>query len=142
MLYLDTAVILSLFVGEPMSAEVGDWVASRRQPLACSDWGLSECASALGIRLRRGELNADSAASAYRAIATFANESCELISCASHHQAEAQRLLTRFDLPLRAGDALHLAMAQHMRTTLVTCDKQLLAVAKTIGVKARNPLAH
>ena len=142
MLYLDTAIILSLFVGEPMSEEVGDWVASRRQPLACSDWGLTECASALGIRLRRGDLDADSAAGAYRAIATFVNESCEVISCAGHHQSEAQRLLTRFDLPLRAGDALHLAIAQHAQATLVTCDKQLVTVAKATGVKVRNPLAQ
>jgi len=140
MLYLDTAIVLTLFVREPMSESVGKWVASRRQPLAFSDWGLTECASALGIRLRRGELDADSAIRAYRAVATFANESCELIACAGHHQAEAQRLLTRFDLPLRAGDALHLAMSQHAQATLVTFDKQFVAAAKAIGAKIRDPL--
>jgi predicted nucleic acid-binding protein len=141
MLYLDTSVVLALFVREPMSESIGKWLASRRQPLVFSDWGLTECASALGIRLRRGELDADSAGRAYRAIAAFANESCELIACASHHQTEAQRLLTRFDLPLRSGDALHLAISQHVQAALVTCDKQLMAAAKTIGAKARDPLA-
>lgn len=140
MLYLDTAVVLTLFVREPMSESVGKWIASRRQPLAFSDWGLTECASALGIRLRRGELDTDSATRALRAITTFANESCDLIVCAGHHQTEAQRLLARFDLPLRAGDALHLAISQHAQATLVTCDKQLVAAAKTIGAKVRDPL--
>ena len=142
MLYLDTAVVLTLFVREPMSESVGKWIASRRQPLAFSDWGLTECASALGIRLRRGELDADSAGRAFRAMTTFANESCELIACAGHHQKEAQGLLARFDLPLRAGDAVHLAISQHVQATLVTCDKQLMASAKAIGAKVRDPLGH
>lgn len=141
MLYLDTAVVLTLFVREPLSESVGSWLASRRQPLAFSDWGLTECAAALGIRIRRGELDADSAARAYRAITTFANESCELIACAGHHQTEAQKLLARFDLPLRSGDALHLAVSQHAQATLVTFDKQLIAAAKTVGAKVRDLLA-
>ncbi len=142
MLYLDTAVVLTLFVREPMSESVGKWIASRRQPLAFSDWGLTECASALGIRLRRGELNADSATRAYQAVTTFANESCELIACAGHHQKKAQRLLARFDLPLRSGDALHLAISQQVQATLISCDKQLVAAAKAIGAKVRDPLAR
>lgn len=141
MLYLDTAVVLTLFVREPMSESVGKWIASRRQPLAFSDWGLTECASALGLRLRRGELGAESATRAFQAIASFATESCELIACAGHHQKEAQGLLTRVDLPLRAGDALHLAISQHVQATLVTGDKQLMAAAKAIGAKVRDPRA-
>ncbi len=141
MLYLDTSVVLSLFVREPMSESIGKWIASRRQPLAFSDWGLTECASALGIRLRRGELGTDAASRAFHAIVAFANESCELIACAGHHQKEAQVLLTRFNLPLRSGDALHLAISQHVQATLVTCDKQLMAAARTIGAKTRDPLA-
>ena len=141
MLYLDTAVVLTLFVREPMSESIGKWIASRRRPLAFSDWGLTECASALGIRLRRGELDTDSAARAFRAVTTFANESCEVIACGGHHQKEAQRLLARFDLSLRSGDALHLAISHHAQATLVTCDKQLVAAAKAIGAKVRDPLA-
>jgi predicted nucleic acid-binding protein len=141
MLYLDTAIVMTLFVREPISESVGKWLASRRQALAFSDWGLTECASALGIRLRRGELDKDSATRAFRAMTAFANESCDLIACAGHHQKEAQALLARFDLNLRAGDALHLAISQHAQATLVTCDKQLMASAKAIGAKARDPLA-
>lgn len=141
MLYLDTAIVLTLFVREPMSESIGKWIASRRQSLACSDWGLTECASALGIRMRRGELDADAAARACRAVMNFANESCELIACTSYHQREAQKLLARFVLSLRAGDALHLAISQHAQATLVTCDKQLVAAARAIGAKVRNPLA-
>ena len=140
MLYLDTAVVLTLFIREPMSESIGKWIASRRQPLAFSDWGLTECASALGIRLRRDELDTDTAARAFRVITTFANESCEVIACGGHHQKEAQKLLTRFDLSLRSGDALHLAISHHANATLVTYDKQLVVAARAVRAQVRDAI--
>ena len=142
MLYLDTAVVLTLFVGERTSAAVESWLARRPQPLAFSDWGLTECASALGIKCRRRELDAETAARAFAAIAAFARQSCERIVCAAQHQAEAQAMLGRFDLNLRAGDALHLAMCGHAGATLVAYDTLLLAAASTLGIKALNPLGR
>lgn len=140
MLYLDTAVVLTLFVEETTSRSVEDWLAARRQPLAFSDWGLTECASALALKLRRGEMDVELAKRCFAAITAFVHESCEFIACAPHHQIEAQRLLSRFDLPLSAGDALHLAISQHAEATLVTYDKLLAASAKTLGAKVRDPL--
>lgn len=143
MLYLDTAVVLTLFVNETTSSAVEHWLAARRQPLAFSDWGLTECASALALKTRRREIDTAQAKRCFEAIAGFANETCELIACAAHHQTEAQRLLSRFDLTLRAGDALHLAISQHAGATLVSYDKLLTESAKSVGAKVRNPLeAH
>ena len=51
-------------------------------------------------------------------------------------------MLSRFDLPLRAGDALHLAISQHADATLVTYDRLLAVSAKVLGAKVRNPLAR
>lgn len=140
MLYLDAAVVLTLFLNETTSRAVETWLARRRRPLAVSDWALTECASALGIKCRRRELPAGAAASAFAAMEGFARESCELIACAPHHQAGAQELLARFELPLRAGDALHLAMARHAGATLVTYDALLLASAKSLDIKVADPL--
>lgn len=141
MLYLDTAIVLTLFVEETTSRSVEDWLAARRQPLAFSDWGLTECASALALKRRRDELDGELAKRCFAAISAFVHESCELIACAPHHQTEAQRLLSRYDLPLRAGDALHLAISLHAGATLVTYDKLLATSAKTLGAKVRDPLA-
>ncbi|EXI73652.1 MAG TPA: type II toxin-antitoxin system VapC family toxin [Candidatus Accumulibacter phosphatis] len=142
MVYLDTAVVLTLFVGERTSGAVESWLAQRPEPFAFSDWGLTECASALGIKCRRGELDAETAARAFETIAAFARQSCERIVCAAQHQAEAQAMLGRFDLNLRAGDALHLAMCRHAGATLLTYDTLLLAAARALGVKALNPLGR
>ncbi|HEY6897782.1 MAG TPA: type II toxin-antitoxin system VapC family toxin [Rhodocyclaceae bacterium] len=140
MLYLDTSVVLTLFVAESTSAPVEEWLSKRRQPLAFSDWGLTECASALGIKQRRGEISLDQTQRLWQAVQSFANEVCELISCGPQHQSEAQRWLGRFDLSLRAGDALHLAIARQAQATLVSYDKPLLLAAQACGGKFRNPL--
>lgn len=140
MLYLDTAVVLTLFVSESTSEAVEACLVKRRQPLAFSDWGLTECASALGIKHRRGELSADAAARAFAAIAAFVRESCEWIACEPRHQATAQEWLGRYDLNLRAGDALHLAMSRQAGATLATYDSLLLAGATALGIRTLNPL--
>ncbi|TLD44626.1 MAG: hypothetical protein FAZ92_03108 [Accumulibacter sp.] len=49
MLYLDTAVVLTLFVGERTSGAVESWLAQRPQLLAY-DTLLLAAASALGIK--------------------------------------------------------------------------------------------
>lgn len=140
MLYLDTAVLLTLFVEERTSSAVETWLSRQRQPLAFSDWGLTECASALGLKCRRGELTPKAAASALEEMSRFVGECCEPIACAHHHQMSARELLGRFDLPLRAGDALHLAISRHSRATLVTYDQLLLTSAKQLRIKALDPL--
>ena len=40
----------------------------------------------------------------------------------------------RFDLALRAPDALHLAVARRLDATLVTLDRRLTAAARELGI--------
>lgn len=140
MLYLDTAVVLTLFSAEQTSRRVETWLAGRRQTLAFSDWGLTEAASALGIRHRRGELDKDGALQTFEAVSAFASRSCDLLVCDAAHQREAQDMLSGFELPLRAGDALHLAISRRAGATLVTYDTQLVAAARALAIKVRDPL--
>jgi predicted nucleic acid-binding protein len=54
MLYLDTSVLVPLFVAEPDSAAERDWFDDQlAQTLAISDWSITEFASAMGIKVRR-----------------------------------------------------------------------------------------
>jgi len=54
----------------------------------------------------------------------------------------AAALLMDGPWPLRAGDALHLAISRHAGATLVTYDKLLTASARALGAKVRDPLAR
>jgi hypothetical protein len=45
----------------------------------------------------------------------------------------------RFDLRLRAPDALHLAIARRLDVPLVTLDRRLAAAARELGIAVEEP---
>ena len=53
----------------------------------------------------------------------------------NHHYRQAYTYLARFDLPLKAPDALHLATASLERLPLVTADRQLARNAESLGLE-------
>jgi predicted nucleic acid-binding protein len=48
----------------------------------------------------------------------------------------------RFNLGLRAPDALHLAMARRLDATFVTLDRRLATAARELGVAVEHPHRH
>jgi uncharacterized protein len=48
--------------------------------------------------------------------------------------AQADLFVRRLDLPLLAPDAIHIAIAQRLRATLVTFDRQMATAARTLGL--------
>jgi predicted nucleic acid-binding protein len=60
------------------------------------------------------------------------------------HAADARlayAYVRRFDLRLRAPDALHLAIARRLDAALVTLDRRMAAAAKEFGVAVEVPTA-
>jgi len=53
------------------------------------------------------------------------------------HYKVASQWLRRFDLPLRAPDALHLAVASQGGIPIVTLDRQMARAAEALGVEVR-----
>jgi hypothetical protein len=47
----------------------------------------------------------------------------------------------RFDLGLRAPDALHLATARRLDATLITLDRRLATAAQEMGIPVKVPRA-
>ncbi len=59
---------------------------------------------------------------------------------ADAHLERASDLMLRFDLGLKAGDALHVAIAQNAgATSFVTLDKRLAAAAVQLGLAVEQP---
>jgi len=55
--YLDTSLLVPFYVQETRTGEAQNWLAGLgSSPLAVSPWGITEFASALGLKSRRGEL--------------------------------------------------------------------------------------
>lgn len=135
-LYCDTSALLKLFLSEPGSAALTR-LAEGRTDLVVSDLAVTEAASALARRVRQGGIVAEDAQRAQRTI-------IESLETAPYQRVELTRdvhrraehfLLTLSGTPLRAADALHLALAFSARAaSMASFDARLSAAARTIGL--------
>lgn len=139
--YLDTSVLVPLFVPEPESEAVRAWFAAQgSRALAISDWTLTEFASAMGIKVRDKGLKASQATRACSLMDELAQQSFKIFTPTRVDFRRAANLLRQHRLGLRAGDALHLAIAQNQCVDcLYTMDQRLVKAARKLRFKAIAP---
>lgn len=112
MLYLDTSVLVPLFVPESESAAARAWFeAHAAETMAISDWTMTEFASAMGIKVRDKGLKPDQARKACALMDKLAADSLKVFTPTRSDYGKAAEHLGHHALGLRAGDALHLAIA-------------------------------
>ena len=133
-IYLDASVLIALLAEEPTSGAVRRFLRAHREDRLVSDFAAAEVASTISRLLRMRLLTEEEGSirladfDAWRAAAT---------SAADVHAADARLAyiyVRRFDLGLRAPDALHLAIARRLDATLVTLDRRLAIAANQLGV--------
>lgn len=138
--YLDTSFIVAALVPEEVSSpQARDWL--RRgggTALAISNWVVTEVSSALSIKVRTGELTVEQRADVLTEWQRMRDGSLSILQVEESAFGIAARFAARHDLGLRAGDALHLAIASAAGCTLVTLDKSMAKAAPELGV----PLAQ
>ena len=133
-LYLDTSVIVSLITGEASAVRIRQWLRSRgNQELWISHWVTSEVSSALSLKLRTGQITQADRSAALRAYGIMVAESLVTLDVPSAAFSNAARLADHHLLGLRAGDALHLAIALQHGAELVTLDQRLSRAAPSLG---------
>ena len=135
MIYLDTSVVVALLTPEERSAHALDWFAQSREPLISSDWLITETHNALGIKQRHHGLSVEARQAAGEQFERLLQGGVELRSIDRDRFRQAAELLQDPGLGLRAGDALHLAVALHSRCTrLASFDGRMQQAAKTLGI--------
>ena len=134
--YLDTSALAKLYVQEAESDDLDSALIGRRD-LLISELTLTELTSAIARRVREGEIEASIARRIYQQLFrdVRAGEYRLLdLTSATHREAERLLLTIGRHAPIRAGDSLHLAVAALADArTLVTYDRQMHAVASTLG---------
>lgn len=135
MIYLDTSVLVAYYVPEPLSA------LAQQRLLAAStvfvnELVQTEMVSALSLRLRIGDL---SLAAVQQVTTLFASHLAQGLYVPLHLSSavyrQAQAYITRYDLPLKTPDALHLAAAALEQAQLLTADRQLAHNAQVLGIE-------
>lgn len=135
-MYFDASALVKLYLPEPGSDELNEVVAGRSD-LLVSDLAATEIASSLSRRRRDGVLNAEAIVRLHRALLAHVDAGfyrrVELIP-AIHREAE-RLLFSLAAVPLRAADALHLALAISAEAaTLLTYDRRLAEAALAVGL--------
>lgn len=137
MLYLDTSLFVSALTREPRTPEMQAWLAAQPPDrLAISDWVLTEFSGALSLKMRTGMLSAVHRADSLAVFAQLAQETFSVLPVSRLDFRTAARFADQHTTGLRAGDALHLALAANHGAHLVSLDKILVQAAEAVGVSA------
>lgn len=128
--------MLKLYLPEPGSDEFNRAVEGRVD-LMVSDLAVTEVVSALARRLHQGALTRDAARRVQRAIVGRLDDGAfrRVELTRDVHRRAEHFLLTLGETPLRAADALHLALATSGRAaSMASFDARLGAAARAIGL--------
>ena len=133
-LYLDASVLVPLLVEEETSAAVQARFYGTSDDLIVSDFAIAEVSAVISRYVRTGYQTQQDGRTlldwfdSWRATGTkpFAT----MIGDVDH----ATSLVRRFELMVRAPDAVHLVLARRSGAALVTFDSQLRRAASTIGL--------
>lgn len=138
MQYVDTSVLVAYLTPEIYSAQaIRAFCDIKRHPLAMSLWTETEFFSALGIKCRTKQLTEAQAQAVKEKYASLKTQFI-LLSVTDKDYETATQLLKQWQTGLRAGDALHLAVASNHNSLLLSLDERLVKASKELGIAAEG----
>ena len=132
--YVDTSVLVSIVTPDDLSEAAVTWVDGRKPgTLHISEWVTVEMAAALTRKVRTGRLTGPERHMAFERYTELSRRSLLDLPLSGKHLRAARELVVDATAGIRAGDALHLAIASANDLQLVTADKQFFSGATRLG---------
>lgn len=100
-----------------------------------ADFAKAEFASGVARQVRMRVTTAADAHGAFAALDVWLPKFARQVEIRADDVALAEAFLRRLDLPLRAPDAIHIAVARRLSAALATFDEKMAACARTLGVE-------
>ncbi|HEY1559328.1 MAG TPA: type II toxin-antitoxin system VapC family toxin [Caulobacteraceae bacterium] len=133
-LYLDASVIVTTVVREPASRAVIQFLEGLSDRPIVSELAAVETASAVSRLVRMDRVSGAAAAARLAEFDAWRAGFTVGLDIQPADVALAGAMVRRFELGLRAPDALHAAACQSGGHTLVTLDRRLAWAAESLGV--------
>lgn len=137
MRYVDTSLLVAALLNEKSTAMAQRWLGA--QPageLAISDWVVTEFSAALSMKLRTGELEPPQRNEVLAFFTRLTEASFHVLPVSPPVFQTAARFADQYASGLRAGGALHLAIASHHGAGLHTLDRRLVEMGQGLGIHA------
>jgi uncharacterized protein len=135
MFYLDTSFLVAAFSTEARTNDVRRWFDNTPpEDIFVSSWVETEFSSAISLKVRTQQIKLEERAVILSNWRIFIAETAAVIVVQIKDFETAALFAGQHQLALRAGDALHIAVAQSAGCTLVTLDKRMAEAAIELGV--------
>ena len=131
--YLDTSVIVPLFLIDPFASRAKAYFLSNVPEVVVSDLASAEFAAVVAARIRMRQLTDVEARSS---LSQFDNWKAAVATGAlavPSDIGDAERFIRRLDLNLRTPDAIHIAIARRLGGELATFDTRMAECARALG---------
>ena len=137
MRYFDTSFLVPLILPEATSEPIaGFFDGLPVDDLATGHWTRVEFASLLAREVRMGGLDASTAREASSRFEAIIDESFIVLLPNRDDFDRAREWLGHFETGLRAGDALHLAVAWNRGSEAIySLDKRMIAAGRVLGLR-------
>lgn len=135
MIYLDASALVSLFVADRHTAAIREFLRAERPTVGVSDFASAEVASVVARRVRMTWLTAEQGGHLLNVYDGWVAANAEPIEVEPADVRVASAFVRRFELGLRAPDALHVAICHRLELPLLTFDGRQAAAAGRLGVR-------
>ena len=133
--YLDVNVVVPLFAIDPFNERAEKALRGLHDDLIVSNLSAAEFSAVIARRVRTRDLSAAEARTAFSNFDTWCARYTRPVEIDASDVAGATGLMRRLDLSLRTPDALHIAIAQRAGCRLLTFDRTMAAVARSLGIE-------